>query len=243
VALLLALALVPLTWSAPERPAASPPPLKMTDRCVTKADRRRVVRFLASDRTRLIGLQLGSGPRGVVLSHGYRQSVCEWLPQARRLARAGYRVLVFDHRKFGSSSYTRRRFWRVDHDIVGAVRTIRARGARTVVLAGSSMGATAVLVGGAAVQQSINGVVSLSAPTHISTVDAEAAVRRLNAPTFFVAAEDDDPFDDDARTLFAASVARDKRLELVGGFGHGSGLLQDPSLRALFDEFLRVHSN
>ena len=41
----------------------------------------------------------------------------------------------------------------------------------------------------------------------------------------------------------AASVARDKRLELVGGFGHGSGLLQDPSIRALFDEFLRVHSN
>jgi dienelactone hydrolase len=222
---------------------AAPPPLKMTDRCVTKSDRSRVVRFLASDRTRLIGLQLGSGPRGVVLSHGYRQSVCEWLPQARRLARAGYRVLVFDHRNFGSSSYARKRFWRIDYDIVGAVRTIRARGAKTVVLAGSSMGARAVLVGGAAVQESINGVVSLSAPTHISTVNAEAAVRQLNAPTLLVAAEEDDPFDDDARTLFAASVARDKRLEMVGGFGHGSGLLVDPSVRALFDEFVRTHSN
>jgi hypothetical protein len=61
---------------------AAPPPLKMTDRCVTKADRSRVVRFQASDGTRLIGLQLGAGPRGVVLAHGYRSSLCEWLPQA-----------------------------------------------------------------------------------------------------------------------------------------------------------------
>ena len=104
-----------------------------------------------------------------MLAHGYRSSLCEWLPQARRLARGGYRVLVFDHRNHGSSSYTRRRFWRVDLDIVGAARTIHGRGARSVVLAGSSMGAMAVLVGGTAVQQSINGIVSLSAPTHIST--------------------------------------------------------------------------
>jgi alpha-beta hydrolase superfamily lysophospholipase len=221
---------------------ASPPPLKMTDRCVTKADRSRVVRFKASDGTRLIGLQLGSGPRGVVLAHGYRSSLCEWLPQARRLARAGYRVVVFDHRNHGSSSYARKRFWRVDLDVVGAVRTIRGRGATSVVLAGSSMGAMAVLVGGTAVQQSIDGVVSLSSPSHISTVNAEAAVTRLLAPTLLVAAEDDDPFDDDARTLFAALAGRDKRLEVVAGTAHGSGLLGDPSIRALFDEFLRTHS-
>jgi hypothetical protein len=38
-------------------------------------------------------------------------------------------------------------------------------------------------------------VISLSAPTHISIVDAEAAVRRLAVPTLFVAAEEHDPFD------------------------------------------------
>jgi pimeloyl-ACP methyl ester carboxylesterase len=221
---------------------ASPPPLKMTDRCVAKADRSRVVRFKASDGTRLIGLQLGSGPRGVVLAHGYRSSLCEWLPHARRLARAGYRVLVFDHRNHGSSSYARKRFWRVDLDVVGAVRTIRGRGATSVVLTGSSMGAMAALVGGTAVQQSIDGVVSLSSPSHISTVNAEAAVTRLFAPTLLVAAEDDDPFGDDARTLFAALAGRDKRLELVAGTAHGSVLLGDPSIRALFDEFVRTHS-
>ena len=243
MALLLALALVPLAWSAPERPSA-PPPLKLTDRCVTKAERKRVVRFEAADRTRLIGVELGSGPRGVVLSHGRGQDVCDWIRHARRLARGGYRVLVFDHRNHGSSAYTRKRFWRMDHDVVGAVRTVRRRGAKTVVLAGSSMGGTAVLVGAATAQPPVDGVLSLSAPTHVSTVDAEQAVRKLSAPTAFVAAENDDPFDDDARTLFEASAAREKQLEVLTASAlHGTGLLANASIRALFDGFLREHSN
>jgi pimeloyl-ACP methyl ester carboxylesterase len=223
---------------------AAPPPLKLSAGCVTRAEKRRVVRFRAADGIRLIGVELGSGRRGVVLSHGYHQSVCDWIRQARRLSRAGYRLLVFDHRNHGSSTYTRKRYWRIDHDVVGAVRTIRARGARTVVLAGSSMGATAVLVGAAAAQPAVDGVISLSAPTHISIVDAEAAVRRLTVPTLFVAAAEDDPFDDDANTLFAASVAREKQLEVVpASAAHGTGMLSLPSVTSLFDEFLRVHSN
>jgi dienelactone hydrolase len=242
--ILVVVALLGLPAAAAGRVEAGPPPLKLTERCVTKAERQRVVRFQAADGTRLIGVELGSGPRGVVLSHGYRQSVCDWIRQARRLARAGYRVLVFDHRNHGSSVYTRKRFWRMDHDVVGAVRIVRRRGATTVVLAGSSMGATAVLVGAARATPDVDGVVSLSAPTHISTVNAEQAVRELSVPTVFMAAEDDDPFDDDARTLFEASAAREKRLELLTGSAlHGTGLLSDPSVRALFDEFLRDHSN
>jgi esterase/lipase len=223
-------------------PAAGPP-LKLAAQCVTKAERQRVVRFQAADKTRLIGVELGSGPRGVVLSHGQRQNVCDWIRQARRLARRGFRVLVFEHRNHGSSTYTRKRYWRVDHDVVGAVRTVRKRGAKTVVLAGSSMGGTAVLVGAAAVQPAVDGVVSLSAPTHISTVNAQEAVGRLAVPALFVAAEQDDPFDVDAQALFDASVAREKRIEvLTGSAAHGTALLANSSMRALFDEFLRDHS-
>jgi PhoPQ-activated pathogenicity-related protein len=69
-------------------------------------------------------------------------------------------------------------------------------------------------------------------------------VRRLAVPTLFVAAEEDDPFDDDANTLFAASVAREKQLEVVPASAtHGTGLLSLPSVTSLFDEFLRVHSD
>ncbi len=224
--------------------SAAPKPLQLQATCVTRAERRRVVRFLAADRTRLIGVELGSGKRGVVLAHGYRQSVCDWIRQARRLARSGHRVLVFDHRNHGSSTYTRKRSWRIDHDVVGAVKTLRRHGARTVVLAGSSMGATAVLVGAAAIQPAVDGVVSLSAPAHFSSVDAEEAVRRLAVPMLFVAGDQDDPFDDDAQTLFSASVAREKQLELISGSAaHGTGLLGLASVRAVFDEFLRTHSD
>ncbi len=243
---LLVVALLPLVLSGSAAAVvdAGPRPLQLSERCVTKVERRRAVRFLAADRTRLIGLELGSGRRGLVLAHGHRQSVCEWIRHGRRYARAGYRVLLFDHRNHGSSSYTRKRYWRMDHDVVGAVRTLRARGARTVVLAGSSMGATAVLVGAAAVKPAVDGVVSLSAPTYISSVNAEAAVQRLAVPTLFVAAEQDDPFNVDAQKLFDASVAREKQLEVLpGSAAHGSGLLGFASVRTLFDEFLRVHSD
>jgi pimeloyl-ACP methyl ester carboxylesterase len=191
----------------PVRAQAPPPPLQLRSSCVTRAERRRVVRFRAADGIRLIGVLLGKGPHGLVLSHGYHQSVCDWIGHARRLARAGYRVRVFDHRNHGSSTYTRKRYW-------------------------------------PELRLGADGVVSLSAPTHISTVDAEAAVGRLAVPTLFVAAEDDDPFDDDARTLFAASAAREKQLEMVPASGaHGTGLLQLESVRALFDELLRSHSD
>jgi esterase/lipase len=243
---LLVVALLPLVLagSAAAVGDAAPPRLQLSERCVTKVERRRAVRFLAADRTRLIGLELGSGRRGLVLAHGYHQSVCEWIRHGRRYARAGYRVFLFDHRNHGSSTYTRKRYWRMDSDVVGAVRTLRSRGAKTVVLAGSSMGATAVLVGAATAQPAVDGVVSLSAPTHMSSVNAEAAVQRLAVPTLFVAAEQDDPFNADAQTLFNASAAREKQLEVLSGSAaHGTALLGFASIRALFDEFLRVHSD
>jgi pimeloyl-ACP methyl ester carboxylesterase len=246
LALLLVIALVGAAPTAKRAEAAraAPPPLQLRADCVTRAERRRVVRFLAADRERLIGLELGSGPRGVVLSHGFRQDVCEWIRQARRLARSGYRVLVFDHRNHGDSTKARRRIWRVDHDVVGAVRALRKHGARTVVLAGSSMGGTAVLVGATGLRVPVDGVVSLSAPANFSIVDTEQAVRSLAVPALFLASELDDPFDDDALTLFNASPAREKRLEVLSGSAlHGSGLLSNASTRALFDEFVRDHSN
>lgn len=244
--LLVLVAVLPLllTGSALADVAAGPPRLQLSERCVTKSERRKAIRFLAADSTRLIGLELGSGRRGLLLAHGHHQNVCEWIRHGRRYARSGYRVLLFDHRNHGSSTYTKRRYWRVDHDVVGAVRTLRKRGARTVIVAGSSMGATAALVGAAAAQPPVDGVVSLSAPTNISSVNAQAAVQRLAVPTLFVAAEQDDPFNADAQTLFNASVAREKQLEVLpGSAAHGSGLLASASIRTLFDEFLRVHSD
>src|SRR5688500_5711582 len=95
--LLVGVAVLPLllTGSALADVDAGPPRLQLSERCVTKSERRRAVRFLAADSTRLIGLELGSGRRGLVLAHGHHQNVCEWIRHGRRYARAGYRVLLF----------------------------------------------------------------------------------------------------------------------------------------------------
>jgi hypothetical protein len=80
--------------------ARRPPPLRLQQRCVTRAERRRVVRFAAVDGVRLIGVLLGSGPRAVVLAHqggGGGANLCIWMPYTRSLARPGYRVLAFDN--------------------------------------------------------------------------------------------------------------------------------------------------
>ena len=223
-------------------------PLRLRERCVTKAERSRVVRFRAADRVRLIGVMVGRGPRGVVLAHqggGAPPNLCSWIPYARQLARAGFRVLAFDHRNSGSSARvgSPTRAWRVDLDVRGAVAELRRRGATSVVLGGASLGGTAVLAAAAHIAPAVNGVVSFSAPAQFVNVDALAAVRASSVPSLFVSAEADEDFADAARRFFDASPARDKRLEIVPGGRHGAPLLRDPGLRTLVTEWIRAHSN
>jgi pimeloyl-ACP methyl ester carboxylesterase len=213
---------------------------------VTKAERRRVLRFRAIDGVRLIGVELGRGPRAVVLAHqgGAPPNLCGWLPYARTLAAAGYRVLVFDHRGFGSSgkpSYWRRAD-RVDFDVLGAIRTLRARGARSIVLGGASLGGAAVITAAAQAVPAVDGVISFSSPQHYVNVDAVAAVRALQVPALFLAEEEDTPFSDDARALYAACASPEKRLLIKAGPEHGWRLLRNPDARALVDAFIAAHS-
>jgi dienelactone hydrolase len=227
--------------------AKRPKPLQVRHRCVTAAERRRAVRFTASDATRLIGVMFGAGPRTVVLAHqggGAAANLCSWVSYARRLAAAGYRVLAFDHRRFGSSGSARRAamFYRVDLDVVAAVREFRRRGAQSVVVGGASLGGAAAVAAAASIQPPVQGVISFAAPRFYRTVNAIAAARRLAVPALFVSAVEDEPFATDARALYAAAPSADKRLELFPGFEHGAPVLRDPAARALVDAWIATHS-
>ena len=125
---------------------AAPPRLNAF--CTTAADRRAAVAFRATDGARLVGVLLGPARSraGVVVSHENEGSLCNWLPYGRRLARLGYRVLVYDSRGYGSSPRPRQRAERFELDVAGAVRELRRRGVRRVVVAGGSMGAMSSLV-------------------------------------------------------------------------------------------------
>jgi alpha-beta hydrolase superfamily lysophospholipase len=219
-------------------------PLKLRETCVARAERNHVVRFRASDGVRLIGVQLGRGPRVVILAHQGAANLCSWLPYGRALAAQGYRVLVFDHRGRGSSGGAShwRRLNRVDYDVIGAVRAMRARGATSVVLGGASLGGAAVLSAAALVTPPVDGVISFSSPSQYALVDALAAVERFRVPALFLAAEGDGEFPDAARMLYDRCASPDKQLSIFPGAEHGAPVLRDPQVRAMVDDFITRHS-
>ena len=238
VALVGVLALLVAVPVAASRPAAKPKPLPLQEGyCLTKAERAKVVRFRAGDGTRLLGIGLGTGTTGVVLGHENRANLCSWMPFARTLARAGFRVLAFDHRGFGSSA---RGPVRYDKDVVGAIAEIRRRGARRVVAGGASMGGAAAIVGGVAARA--DAVFGLSPPAVFAGLDAVAAVRSYDRPLLVAAGALEPDFPDEARRIYEASPATEKHLELPATGFHGTDILGDRAaagLRARLVAFVR----
>lgn len=208
-------------------------PLRASDVCATRAERASALRFFTADDRPLVGVQLGSGPVGIVLAHGSNGDLCEWVGYARELAAAGYRVLPYDA---GSE------FNGVGLDAEAATEALRRAGAQKVVVMGSSLGALAALVAGSALPVQPDAVVSLSSPASVGSLHGLDAVAGLHAPVLFMAAQDDQPFSDDARSLYAAAASSDKQVQVVPGSAHGSGLLQDPSLKATVWSFIASHT-
>ena len=206
------------------------------------------LRFTTSDRVELVGhrfggLRPGSRP-AVVLAHQSNGSLCEWLPEARRLAARGIWVLAFDFRGHGLSK-GRVQYGRLATDYAAAVKTARSLGAKQVVLAGASLGGIAAVVAGASIKPPVAGIAALSAPAAIAgRVDARPFAPRLAVPALFVAARADQspPYDfaADAQRLYDTSGSTAKHLELVEGSDHGISLVGRLSaIRALLERFVR----
>jgi pimeloyl-ACP methyl ester carboxylesterase len=228
-------------------PAGGPPKLRET--CLTARERAAAVWFRAADGVRLAGVSLGSGSKGVVLSHEFSADLCSWLPYGRTLAAKGYRVLAIDLRGFGSSgrgpAQAANRF---DRDVVAAAKLLRSDGVRRVVLAGGSIGGAATLVAAAELSPSVAGAISLSSPARAyPDLNPLAAVRKLRVPVLFVHGKDDPIVAaSDARLLYRSAVSREKHLEIVSGGSHGSALFYDPDpagtrVRKLLDDFIHAH--
>ncbi len=206
---------------APRSTYGAPP----VDGCVPTVLRAKAIVFRSTDGIPLRGVLLGSGPNGIVLSHEFRANLCNWLPFAQTLAQRGYRVLAYDSRPLGS----RPTAVHLERDVVGAERELVRRGVTRLLVGGASAGGTAAMTAAALIPRSrLAGVVVLSSPRQFGAMDAEAAARRVTAPSFFGVGRRDSGFVDEIRKLYAASASKRKQLLVAPSSGHGT-LLLDPS--------------
>ncbi|HSC50959.1 MAG TPA: alpha/beta fold hydrolase [Gaiellaceae bacterium] len=198
--------------------------------------------FRASDGVLLDGAVLGSGPTGVVLAHEYPNDLCGWARYAHVLARAGFRVLLFDHRHYGLSESPTdpAQAGRYSRDLAGGVAELKREGAKRVFLMGGSFGAITSIVAGSRLGSKIAGVISVSGEELLGNdngpneeLDAIDAVPKLRAPFLVLNSRHD--------TVALVSAARDlerragsahKRLVLFPGGDHGWDLLTAAPYRA-----------
>lgn len=163
---------------------------------------------------------MGTGPRVVLLSEQSNEILCSWLPFARRLTGAGYRVVLWD---FGGGPPA--------DELTAVARHVAAPGGTRLVLMGASEGAKASLVTAARLGPVISGVVSLSAEAILSPgIQVADFVRQVRCPLLLVTAGQD-PYDSApaARQFLAVAPATAKRLLVVPGADHGTALLAGQS--------------
>jgi pimeloyl-ACP methyl ester carboxylesterase len=205
------------------------------DQCTAKGGD---ITFRAPDRTKLAGHLFGSGTTGVVLAHQSDGTMCQWVPYAQRLAKLGYRVLVFDFRNAGDSQprgYPAN--IRYGGDVAGAAAELRRRGVKKVFLVGASLGGSAVLQAAANVRPQVAGVVSVSGAADLS--NAIASVPGLRVRVLYLAGSGDVDFAHDARRLYAATREQRKKIVVLDDFRHGTALVGgNAQARRLIEQFL-----
>ena len=170
------------------------------------------------DGERLDAVELGEGPNTVILSHGGTGTKEDFYGLASAFADAGWHAIAYDARGVGESTGTRGEDR--DVDLRAVADFARSAGARSIVLAGGSLGASLSIA--MATELDAAAVVSLSAPAE--AFGALAAAGDLEMPVFVAAAEDNQPYADDARAI-AEAVGVEPTI--VTGDGHGTGMFPD----------------
>jgi dienelactone hydrolase len=185
------------------------------------------VSLTTSDGVSIAGFVQGRGSLGVVLVHQVNQDHCGWATEAAYLAKRAT-VLSIDLRGYGASSKAsgaKALAYRLD--IAAAVGSLRAGGATHVVIIGASMGGSAAVVAGAAIDPPVDGVVAVSAPSNFRGQDAGTAAKSLTVPFRAVGASDDGDAAKTAQKLAAtAQRSPDAAAITVPKGGHGWALLR-----------------
>lgn len=186
-----------------------------------------VFTLTTEDGVHLSVLEVGSGPRAVVLSHEQGYSICSWVAFAQELADAGYHVMTFDYRNHGASEVSEDND-HIDRDLQVVVDEMHRRGGGSILLGGASCGGTASAVVGARDTERV-GLLILSSPAQCGSLDGEAAVATIKEPSYFAVSPGDmaGAVQEEVERLHAASAAADKHLEIDPSGFHGTDMLYD----------------
>lgn len=206
----------------------------------------RPVTFESRDGVALEGRLFGDGSTAVVLSHMRPADQRSWYGFANRLADEGYLVLTYDFRGYcpggdGGCSQGDQQISAIWQDVLGAMDLVRSRGATNVALVGASMGGTASLVAAGQEGSDVGIVVTLSAPSSIEGLNADAALlQRVTANKLFVAGVGDADAAASAEDLYEIAPPP-KRVEIVPADDHGTDLLtgsQGEAVQRLIETYL-----
>jgi pimeloyl-ACP methyl ester carboxylesterase len=195
--------------------AHSQPRTASVESCVKPGRDTRIVQVAAIGGPVVV---IGSGTSGAVMANQDSGNLCQWLPLARGLARAGMRAVIFDW--VGGPSAD---------DVLAVARQLRRLGVRRVALVGASTGGRVVLHAAAEGPTQVDAVVTLSAErTGRGGYPTLADARHLRTPALYVGTTNDGytTFGAETRTLFRATRAAGSRLLLVPGAEHGTDILE-----------------
>ncbi|HEU0239327.1 MAG TPA: alpha/beta hydrolase [Micromonosporaceae bacterium] len=222
--------------SAAPRPAAG-------DDCVTYRPGGHPVYF--GPASGLAGYLYGTGNVGVVFAHQSDGDACDWMPEAARLAKLGYRALAVDLDGYGASKTLNRPY---SDDVADAIDFLTGQGATSVVLIGASMGGTAVLTAAATTKARLAAVIALSSPADYAGMDALDAAPHINAPLLMMCGIEDTGFVGAVQDIYGAATAtKHKRLVLVDTDVHGKLLVEQgpdvqPKSYAAYTAFLATYA-
>jgi len=185
----------------------------------------------------------GEGHRGVVLAHGGRFDKASWAPQARTLAKAGFRVLAIDFRGYGQSrgpGQSDPLSAPLHFDVLAAVRYLRKTGAKTVSVVGGSMG------GSAAADASIEAEPGEIDRLVLLAAAASGPPEKLKGRKLFVVSRDDTRGDGVVRLVKIREqyekAPGPKELVILDGFAHAQFIFQTEQGERLMREILRFLS-
>ncbi|NUP52527.1 MAG: alpha/beta hydrolase [Catenulispora sp.] len=232
--------------SARPSDGATPTP---TPTCAGQPAGARALNLSTSDGAAFAGLELGTGPKGVLLvPEAGRSGMCGWMSYATELAAKGLHVMLIgmpgSATGSGSADASAPGFGDTGvQAVVSALGRLRSDGATAVVAVGASAGASTALAAAEStadeVESGASAVVALSAD---ELGDLPSKASTIHVPTLMAVADGDRYISaDDERKLFdaLATPAVIKTLDVLpASSGHGWDLLADQGFKDKVTTFI-----